>query len=351
MDIRKYLSRAVAEPDTYCAPCAPCAPPPTKKRRGEGCECGLVSYPKFGPEGGKPKDARWCATCKPSDAVDVKNKRCECGRAQPAFGPKGGEPKDARWCAKCPKKPSDAVDVKHKRCECGKARPIFAPEGGEHKDARWCAKCKPSDAVDVVSKMCLTEHCDTRGSPHLEGYCMACFSHHFPEHPRVRHARSEELAVLAAVYQRFGDEEWAQRMVSDRRVEGGCSRRRPDMFVDLGTHVLIVEVDERQHADYNTSCERRRMMELFEDAGSRPVVFLRFNPHAYTDVAGGRVRSPWTKDPKTGEPRVLPERRGEWTARVEALCVRIAHWAAFEGFPEQEVTLEHLFYDGHAVAG
>ena len=115
--------------------------------------------------------------------------------------------------------------------------------------------------------------------------------------------------------------------------------------------MLIVEVDERQYADYNTSCERRRMMELFEDAGSRPVVFLRFNPHAYTDAAGGRVRSPWTKDPKTGEPRVLPERRGEWTARVEALCARIAHWAAFEGFPGREVTLEPLFYDGHAVAG
>lgn len=119
---------------------------------------------------------------------------------------------------------------------------------------------------------------------------------------------------------------------------------------NLGTHVLIVEVDERQHAAYDTSCERRRTMELFQDAGSRPVVFLRFNPHAYTDAAGGRVRSPWTRDPTTGQPRVLPERQAEWSARLEALLARIAHWAGFEGFPEQEVTLEPLFYDGYIPA-
>jgi hypothetical protein len=234
-------------------------------------------------------------------------------------------------------------------CACGKARPSFGKKGDAAKDARWCARCptKPADAVDVVSKRCPTEHCDTQGNPHLQGYCMACFSYQFPEHPRVRHARSEELAVLAAVYQRFGDEEWAQRMVSDRRVEGGCSRRRPDMFVDLGTHVLIVEVDERQHADYDTSCERRRTMELFQDAGSRPTVFLRFNPHAYTDAAGGRVRSPWTRDPTSGQPRVSPERQAEWSARLEALFARIAHWTAITDFPAQEVTSEPLFYDGY----
>ena len=348
MDIRTYFPRADPAPQSHCAPCSPSPEKPAKKRKRKhkGCECGRVSYPAFGLDGDKPKDARWCAQCpeKPAEAVDVVNKRCECRRAQPKFGMDGDKPKDARWCAQCPTKPPEAVDVVNKRCECRRAQPAFGLDGG---NARWCAQCptKPPEAVDVVSKMCPTEHCGTRGSPHLEGYCMACFSHHYPEHPRVRHARSEELAVLAAVYQRFSGEEWAERMASDRRIEGGCSRRRPDMFVDLGTHVLIVEVDERQHADYDTSCERRRMMELFEDAGSRPAVFLRFNPHQYTDAAGSTVRSPWTRDPRSGKPRVPPARQGEWDTRIEALCARIAHWTTVADFPAREVTVEHMFYD------
>ena len=175
---------------------------------------------------------------------------------------------------------------------------------------------------------------------------MPCFSFLFPENPRVRHARTEELAVLALVYKRFDDEEWAHKMVSDRRIPGGCSRRRPDIFVDLGTHVLIVEVDERQHDVYDTSCERRRMMELFTDVGRRPVVFLRFNPHKYVDARDTVVPTPWTKDPKTGKPRVTPRRQEEWDARVDKLCARIQYWTTLDGFPEKEVTSELLFYDG-----
>jgi hypothetical protein len=322
-------------------------------RKRKRCACGKAQ-PSFGPQGGAPKDARWCARCpeKPEDAVDVVSKRCACGRTQPCLGPEGGAPKDARWCARCPEKPADAVDVVSKRCACGRARPCLGPQGGTPKDARWCARCpeKPEDAVDVVhlNYMCPTEHCDIRGNKHLEGYCMACFRFKYPEHPRVRHARSEELAVFADVYRRFSTEVWAQRMVSDRRIDGGCSQRRPDMFVDLLTHVLIVEVDERQHRDYETSCEHKRIMEIFQDAGSRPLVVLRFNPHGYTDATGARVRSPWTRDPKTNEPRVPPNRRGEWTAKLNALATRINHWTALRDIPEREVHTEWLFYDGSA---
>ncbi len=27
-------------------------------------------------------------------------------------------------------------------------------------------------------------------------------------------------------------------------VEGGCSKRRPDLLFDMGSHVVVVEVDE-----------------------------------------------------------------------------------------------------------
>ena len=33
----------------------------------------------------------------------------------------------------------------------------------------------------------------------------------------------------------------------DRRIAGGFSLRRPDIFIPLLTHIIIVEVDENQH--------------------------------------------------------------------------------------------------------
>ena len=136
-------------------------------------------------------------------------------------------------------------------------------------------------------------------------------------------------------------------MRSDRRINGGCSRKRPDIFVDFFTHVLIVEVDEHQHKrNYDTSCEHRRQMELFEDAGNLPMVILRFNPHKYVNRSGQTVRTPWTRDGKTNKPHVKPDRKGEWQARLQVLFKRIAFWAQYHDIPDMEVTEEKLFYDG-----
>jgi hypothetical protein len=69
-------------------------------------------------------------------------------------------------------------------------------------------------------------------------------------------------------------------IVFDKIVEGGCSRRRPDVRIDMGSHIIIVECDEDQHKGY--SCENKRMMEIFQNCGNRPIVFIRFNPDSYT---------------------------------------------------------------------
>ena len=176
--------------------------------------------------------------------------------------------------------------------------------------------------------------------------CMGCFSYKFPTHKLVRFSRSEEMAVLDAVYTRFVDEGWAHTMVHDRSIEGACSQKRPDMFVDLGTHILIVEVDEYQHkrGDYS-SCDNMRTMTLFQDAGSRPTVFLRFNPHGYVAANGVAVPSPWTKTKTEQRPRVIDKHRTEWEARLQRLFERIEYWTQLEDFPTKEVTVEFLFYD------
>jgi len=189
-------------------------------------------------------------------------------------------------------------------------------------------------------------HCNTFGNRFIDGYCASCFAFLFPLEGRVRYARSEELAVLRYVAEQFAGRGWGE-LVSDRKVAGGCSLRRPDILIDFNTHVLIVEVDEHQHNSSAYSCDNKRKMELFLDLGSRPVIFLRFNPHRYTSLDGTRKKTCWTKTPITGEPRVAQGQRDAWAARLGTLATRIEHWGEMKGFPEKEVREEFLFYDGY----
>jgi hypothetical protein len=52
-------------------------------------------------------------------------------------------------------------------------------------------------------------------------------------------------------------------MSFDKVIEGGCSKKRPDLFIDFGSHCLIIEIDENRHTNY--ACEQKRMILLYED--------------------------------------------------------------------------------------
>lgn len=114
------------------------------------------------------------------------------------------------------------------------------------------------------------------------------------------------------------------------------------MHVDLGTHVLFVEIDETQHKNEQYSCDTVRMLELMVDIRMRPVVFLRFNPDAYTLTSGAKVTSCWAYD-KHGIGRVKPSKRAEWNARLERLRDEIGLWLST--VPGKEFTVFQLFYD------
>ncbi|CAE8739027.1 unnamed protein product [Polarella glacialis] len=129
--------------------------------RHRKCTCGR-SQPSFGFRDDERPTC--CAQCKSSDMVDIKSKMCNCGRSRPSFG----LPDDARptCCAQC--KSSDMVDIKHKMCNCGRSRPSF----GLPDDARptCCAKCRSPDMVDKVSRRCvvcgiLAAYPDSKGFP------------------------------------------------------------------------------------------------------------------------------------------------------------------------------------------
>ena len=74
--------------------------------------------------------------------------------------------------------------------------------------------------------------------------------------------------------EKFVDFDWK----TDKTINDGCSKRRPDLLLDFGYQIVIIEIDENQHNNYDCSCENKRIMELSQDLGHRPIVFIRFNP-------------------------------------------------------------------------
>jgi hypothetical protein len=184
---------------------------------------------------------------------------------------------------------------------------------------------------------CSNYLCESTGFEKYKVFCIRCFVHLHPDNTIVKRYKTKESLVVECVKNAFPNE----TMVFDKKVEGGCSRYRPDIFLDCLTHSIVIEVDENQHNSYDCSCENKRMMAIFQDLGQRPLVFIRFNPDDYIDDQGKNVKSCFKYMSKIGLPSVNKEK--EWKARLDVLICRIEHHVS--NVPQQELTVEHLYYD------
>jgi hypothetical protein len=282
--------------------------------------------------------AIYCNDHKLNGMVNVKSKRCahdNCKR-QPTFNIEGES--RAIYCKE--HKMNGMVDVKSKRCahdEC-KRIPTFNYEG--ESNAIYCNEHKLNGMVNVISKRCKSPWCSTRPSNNkYEGYCLYCFMHLFPDKPILRNYKTKERSVVEHVKSNFPDFEW----IADKIVQGGCSRRRPDLLLDLHDQILIVEIDENQHIDYDCSCENKRIMQLSQDLGHVPIVFIRFNPDDYRKN-GSNVTSCWGQN-KNGFCVVKKSKTREWEMRLNALDESIRYWSAPENKTNKLIEVVQLFYD------
>lgn len=301
-------------------------------------EPGCKKIPCYNAEG--ETKGIYCCTHKKDGMINVTDKTClEPGcKTRPYFNV-SGETK-AIYC-NVHKKPG-MVNVKCKRChESGcNTQPIFNAEG--ETVGIYCSKHKKDCMVDVVNKTCQSEWCSTHVTKKYNGYCLHCYMHIFPDKPVTRNYKTKEFAVVEFVKSRFTELDW----VYDKRVQDGCSRRRPDLLCDMGDQVLIVEVDENQHADYDCSCESKRLMELSQDVGHRPIVFIRFNPDAYACAATTKnMPSCWAVN-KAGVCAVKKSKVREWEGRLDVLGKQVEYWAANRTTKMIEVV--QLFFDEYS---
>jgi hypothetical protein len=275
----------------------------------------------------------YCSQHKSEEMIDVKNKTClECKKI-PTYNIEGET--TALYCSE--HKKDKMINVKSKTClECKKI-PTYNVEG--QTTALYCSTHKKDGMINVKDKTCKSSWCLTIVHEKYDGYCLFCYMHLFPDKPVSRNYKTKEYSVVEFVKNIFPDLNW----IADKIISGGCSKRRPDLILDLGYQVIIVEIDENQHIDYDCSCENKRIMELSQDLGHRPIVFIRFNPDDY-EKNKKNITSCWGQD-KKGLCVIKRLKQNEWKQRLNTLENQIIYWINPSNATNKTIEIIQLFYD------
>jgi hypothetical protein len=280
----------------------------------------------------------YCVKHKEVGMIDVKNKRCkfEGGCDKIPYYNTPGESKGL-YCVK--HKTDGMIDIKNKRCKSeGCIKQPTYNEQGETKGL-YCLEHKEASMVDVVNKRCKNEWCDTFiQNSKYEGYCAYCFINMFPDKPISRNYKTKERAVTDYILKEYPNYNW----ICDKRIQDGCSKRRPDLMLDLGYQVIIIEVDENQHKSNYCSCEIKRLMEISQDINNRNLIVIRFNPDSYKTRENKTINSCWKINKGTGILIISSETN--WNTRLKVLEETLKYWINNE--TNKMIECIELFYDG-----
>ena len=201
-------------------------------------------------------------------------------------------------------------------------------------------KCKKYCKECGGSALCKSSRCHTRAIPKYNNYCLTCCISICPEIQVSRNYKTKEKEVVDRIKEKYPDFTW----IHDKKVVDGCSKRRPDLLVDMGYHIIIVEVDENKHSGYDCSCENKRLMELSQDLQHRPIVFIRFNPDSYINQNKLKISSCWRTN-KQGVIQIMKTRMTEWEERINILNEQIQYW--IDNKSNKTIEIIELFYDNY----
>jgi hypothetical protein len=296
-----------------------------------------IKLPSYNIE--EEKKAIYCFSHKLEGMVNVKHNKCielNC-KLRPVYNFQGK--KEPIYCFSHKKEKMINIVVKscvHSNCQ---TRPSYNFEG--KTEALYCFSHKLDEMINIRAKTCKTHLCNKQINEKYDGYCLRCYIHLFPDKPVSRNYKTKEFAVVEFVKNKFCKYD----LIPDKIVNGGCSKKRPDLLLDLGYQVIIIEIDENQHIDYDCSCENKRIMELSQDLAYRPIVFIRFNPDEYNNK-DKKITSCWGLNGK-GICIVKKLKKDEWEDRLNTLEQQINYWINEENKTDKTIETIQLFYDNN----
>jgi hypothetical protein len=294
---------------------------------------------------------KYCKKCSTDEMVDVKRPLQEyCKKCVEEFGIENRK----KWIrASYSKNYGDKpiycknhaingmIDVISRLCKydgCTK-QPTY--NYSEYKYGIYCYNHKLDGMTNVSGKKCISDFCHHIPYYHnrfkYKGYCVYCFVNLFPDEPISRNHKTKERYIINHIEQNFSNYD----ISCDKKIQDGCSKRRPDCLFDFGNFCLIIEIDENQHQTYDTSCENKRIMEISKDIGHRPLTMIRFNPDKYINKDGKKVSSCFGIN-QLGLCKVRNEK--ELQTRLDILYQTIQNCIITS--PKKTINIIPLFMDG-----
>jgi hypothetical protein len=272
-----------------------------------------------------------CKTCKEVLSIDkfrkgLKScKKCNYNKTKCSHGT------EKKKCKEC--KGSGICEHNKQKQSCNQCRsPSSLCEHNKQKQS--CGECNLTLNCGICRSVQISK------STNFYPLCEACYCNEYPDSPLSVNYKVKERYLFDEVKKRFSD----VNMRINKKIDGGCSRRKPDILIDKNIFSIIIECDENQHENYE--CENKRNMELFQDLGSRPLVIIRFNPDSFK-TNGVTYSGCFQSVSHLYQKKFYNLNEYEWIKRIDILEDVIKKYMNMQDIPDKEITIEKLFYDGY----
>jgi len=73
-------------------------------------------------------------------------------------------------------------------------------------------------------------------SEKYDGYFLFCYINLFPDKPVSRNYKPKEFSVVNLIKIKYLNLSW----ITDKIIKDGCSKRKPDILLDLGYQIIII---------------------------------------------------------------------------------------------------------------
>jgi hypothetical protein len=285
-----------------------------------------------------------CGLCKKSNVIIIKDKKtiqrenglCIHNRQKSHCKECGGSAfckhnRQERNCKDC--KGNGICEHNRQKAQCKECKGTSICKHNKRK-----TQCKECNGVSICkhnkrkifckecdgSRLCKIKMCETQSIKKYDGYCARCFIYNFATNLENHNYLLKEIVITKFIISNFCQYDWQL----NKKIKNGKSKRRPDILLDLGYQILIIEIDERQHLNYKNdknNCYIKRILEILIDLYNRPIIFIRFNPDDYLDKNYKKINSCWTFD-NNNLYCINKKYEKEWNDRLNNLKIQIEYW-------------------------
>ena len=215
----------------------------------------------------------FCKTHATNEMVYLIKPRCVSAECD-ALAWYGAPALEATVCAR--HKRTGMIANPRQRCSHAACNNVGTYDMNSRKSDRFCETHAPNGARALVVSLC--GQC---GLPDVLNTASLCATCDPVARERVLHAKElvvKEVLVTAG---------WKYESHDAMLEQGACYSYRPDFVFDAVSHMVVLEVDEHQHASYPAECERTRMLAIAQTFGM-PTAFVRYNPVTFVCGLSGR---------------------------------------------------------------